>query len=98
MSRPKNPPEGMARINPYLFYQDVKADRTWLEGTFGFARVGGSLEIESGAKPLTEPTDMFWGDRMYAVRDLEGRHRSFVQHVRNLALQDLAGQARGEAG
>jgi uncharacterized glyoxalase superfamily protein PhnB len=52
--------------------------------------------VEAGAEPLTEPADMFWGDRMYAVKDLEGHHWSFAQHVRDVALQDLAEQARGE--
>ena len=33
---PKNPPEGMPRITPYLFYNDVPAALEWLAKTFGF--------------------------------------------------------------
>jgi PhnB protein len=32
----QNPPEGMPRITPYLFYEDVDAAVDWLVGTFGF--------------------------------------------------------------
>ena len=37
---PKNPPEGMPRITPYLFYTDVEAALNWLEKTCGFERRG----------------------------------------------------------
>ena len=37
---PKNPPEGMPRVTPYLFYNDVGAALVWLEKTFGFERKG----------------------------------------------------------
>lgn len=150
MSQVKNPPDGMARINPYLFYQDVKVALSWLERAFGFTPKGEPLElekgmvhaemafedgflmlgtaseergasspqtlpavhqslyvyvpdvdahyrhaVEAGAEPLTEPADMFWGDRMYAVKDLEGHHWSFAQHVRDVALEDLVEQSQG---
>lgn len=32
---PKNPPEGMPRISPYLYYQDLGAALPWLEKAFG---------------------------------------------------------------
>lgn len=33
---PQNPPPGMPRITPYLFYEDVPAALDWLARTFGF--------------------------------------------------------------
>ena len=32
---PKNKPEGMPRITPYLYYDDLAAALTWLEKAFG---------------------------------------------------------------
>jgi len=32
---PKNPPEDMPRISPYLLYEDVSASLAWLTETFG---------------------------------------------------------------
>ncbi|MDX1540350.1 MAG: VOC family protein [Geminicoccaceae bacterium] len=31
----KNPPEGMPRVTPYLFYDDLKGALDWLGGAFG---------------------------------------------------------------
>ena len=141
---PKNPPEGMPRIIPYLFYEDVEAALVWLEKTFCFERVnelkgpegtvvhaemkfkdgvlmmgkpcdergsrspnqlGGvtqSLYIyvdnvdehyrhakQAKAVNITEPMDMFWGDRMYTAQDLEGHHWSFGQNTKDIAWQDM---------
>jgi len=44
----------------------------------------------AGVETLTTPEEMFWGDRVDSVRDLEGHHWSFAQPVRDLALQELA--------
>jgi PhnB protein len=33
---PKNPPENMPRISPYLYYEDVAGALDWLAKTFGF--------------------------------------------------------------
>ena len=33
---PKNPPENMPRITPYLYYEDVAGALDWLSKTFGF--------------------------------------------------------------
>ncbi len=33
---PKNPPEGMPRVSPYLFYRDIPAALEWLHKAFGF--------------------------------------------------------------
>ena len=128
----KNPPEGVPRLMPYLFYKDVGAALEWLGKTFGFAerlrmpaedggimhaemgledcvvmmgppsaerdtasptdlpRVNASLYVyvddvdahharasAAGAAP-GEVMDMFWGDRIYDVRDLEGHHWTFA--------------------
>jgi uncharacterized glyoxalase superfamily protein PhnB len=141
---PQNPPEGMPRISPYLFYTDVPAALDWLAKVFGFELrlsmpgadgsimhaemilgdgvimmgpaseeqdtrsprelpgVNQSLYVyvddvnahfqrakASGAAIVTEPVEMFWGDRMYSARDLEGHHWSFAQHVKEVAPEDL---------
>lgn len=33
---PKNPPENMSRITPYLYYEDVASALAWLNRAFGF--------------------------------------------------------------
>ncbi len=33
---PKNPPENMPRITPYLYYEDVATALDWLTSAFGF--------------------------------------------------------------
>jgi len=33
---PKNPPENMPRITPYLYFEDVVSALDWLARTFGF--------------------------------------------------------------
>ena len=33
---PKNPPENMPRITPYLYYEDVATALDWLTNAFGF--------------------------------------------------------------
>ena len=141
---PRNPPEGMPRVIPYLFYNDVAGAVQWLEDKFGFkkrfempgpdgsimhadmtmddgvimmgraseeaeskspselAAVHQSLYVyvadvdahfehanKAGAQIVLEPEDMFWGDRMYAVKDLEGHHWSFAQHIKDVAPEDM---------
>jgi uncharacterized glyoxalase superfamily protein PhnB len=34
---PKNPPENMPRITPYLYYENVEGALTWLAQAFGFS-------------------------------------------------------------
>ena len=43
----------------------------------------------ANAKILMEPSDQFWGDRMYAVFDLEGQQWTFAQHVKDVAPEDM---------
>lgn len=128
----KNPPEGMPRLTPYLYYNDLAAALEWLDKAFGFeermripGEDGGIMHAEvrfedcvvmmgppsdefdtssandlpkvnashyvyvddvdahharaaaAGAEP-GELQDMFWGDRIYAVRDLEDHHWTFA--------------------
>ena len=141
---PKNPPDGMPRITPYLFYKDVKNALEWLTHAFGFEKryempdpngaimhaemtlkdgviMMGPVSLErgsqsptelpavhqslyiyvdavdehfkqakaAGAEIMFEPDDMFWGDRMYAAKDLEGHHWSFAEHVKDIAPEDM---------
>ena len=34
--------------------------------------------VDAGAEVVMPPADMFWGDRIYAVRDLEDHHWTFA--------------------
>ncbi len=43
----------------------------------------------AGAEIVTEPEDSFWGDRMYAARDLEGHKWTFATHTRDIAPEDM---------
>lgn len=45
---PNNPPDGMPRITPYLYYRDVAKAMTWLEDTCGF-KPSGELMGPDGA-------------------------------------------------
>jgi len=141
---PQNPPEGMPRCTPYLYYNDVSAALEWLNRTFGFgqrfslkdkdgsimhAEMGledavimmGSASAErqvqspqdlggvnqslyiyvddvdahyqhakaSGATILMEPDEMFWGDRIYAVADMEDHQWTFAQHVKDIPSEEM---------
>ena len=44
---------------------------------------------DAGAEILQEPEDMFYGDRIYAARDLEGHQWKFAQHVRDVPLDEM---------
>ena len=41
---------------------------------------------EAGAEILSEPADMFWGDRIYCALDPEGQFWCFATHVRDVAM------------
>jgi uncharacterized glyoxalase superfamily protein PhnB len=42
-----------------------------------------------GAEITMEPGDMFWGDRIYAAKDLEGHRWTFAQHVKDVAPEEI---------
>lgn len=141
---PANPPEGMPRMIPYLFYNDLRAALDWLGKAFGLetrmsipgpegqilhaemqladavvmmgpasseqgssspadlAGVNQSLYVyvddvdahyqrakAAGARIMSEPEDMFWGDRMYYAQDVEGHHWNFAEHVKEVAPEDM---------
>ena len=43
----------------------------------------------AGAKITAEPEDRFYGDRLYAVDDLEGHQWSFATHVRDVPQEEM---------
>jgi uncharacterized glyoxalase superfamily protein PhnB len=43
----------------------------------------------AGARILSEPEDMFWGDRTYVAADPEGHRWTFAQWVRDVAPEDM---------
>lgn len=50
----------------------------------------------AGATILVEPTDQFYGDRVYRCADLEGHHWTFAMHVRDITRSE-AEQAIGQS-
>jgi len=40
----------------------------------------------AGAEILAEPTDTFWGDRIYCAVDPEGQFWCFATHTRDVAM------------
>jgi len=70
-------PRALGAVNQslYVYVPDVAAH---------FARARAA-----GAAIVSEPVEMFWGDKFYLVRDLEGHHWSFAQHVRDVAPEDM---------
>jgi uncharacterized glyoxalase superfamily protein PhnB len=44
---------------------------------------------EAGAKPLTPPSDMFWGDRFGNVADAWGNEWEIAQHVKDLSPTEM---------
>ncbi len=50
---PKNPPEGMPRVTPYLFYANVGAALNWLEKTFGFEPVAERTSAGTPSKAIS---------------------------------------------
>ncbi len=141
---PQNPPEGMPRVMPIVFYDDVAAALEWLQKAFALktrtsmAGPGGAIvhaEVElldavimlgaasdeqgsaspkrlpavsqsiylyvddvdahfrqakaAGATIMSEPADMFWGDRLYYAQDCEGHHWNFARHVKDVAPEDM---------
>jgi uncharacterized glyoxalase superfamily protein PhnB len=47
----------------------------------------------AGAAISLEPQEMFWGDRIYGVRDCEGHHWTFAQRVREVDPEEVPQQA-----
>ena len=45
--------------------------------------------VEAGAKGTMEPADMFWGDRVAAVRDPYGFDWNFAQQVKRLSQEKM---------
>ncbi len=70
-------PDALPGVNQslYLYVDDVDAH-------FQHAKA-------AGAKIVSEPTDMFWGDRMYYAQDCEGHHWNFAQHTKDIAPEDM---------
>ena len=42
----------------------------------------------AGATILVEPSDQFYGDRVYRCADLEGHHWTFSTHVRDVTIEE----------
>ncbi len=45
--------------------------------------------VEAGAKSLSQPADMFWGDRCAGVADPYGYSWSFSTHVKDMTQEEM---------
>jgi uncharacterized glyoxalase superfamily protein PhnB len=43
----------------------------------------------AGAKVISEPEDMFWGDRTYVASDPEGHRWTFAQHTKDVDPSEM---------
>ncbi len=43
----------------------------------------------NGAEIVSAPADMFWGDRRYEARDIEGHIWNFHEHLRNVSREEM---------
>lgn len=66
---------GQPTSSLYIYLDDVDAH---------FERAKGA-----GAKILREPTDEFYGDRVYGAEDPEGHHWYFAKHVRDISVEEM---------
>jgi len=49
--------------------------------------------LKAGATSLSEPADMFWGDRMARVKDQFGNQWSIATHVEDVPPQEMQKRA-----
>jgi PhnB protein len=89
---PKNPPEGMPRLTPYLYYRDVPAALEWLAKAFGFKKLmahdgpdGSIMHAEmklADAVIMMGPASDEYGTK--SPNDLPGVHQSLYVYVDNV--------------
>jgi len=51
------------------------------------------LAVKAGGTPVTEPTNMFYGDRSGSVKDPSGNSWFIATHIEDVAPQELAKRA-----
>jgi uncharacterized glyoxalase superfamily protein PhnB len=44
---------------------------------------------QAGATIVGEPSDQFYGDRVYSARDPEGHHWTFAQPIRTVSVDEM---------
>ncbi|HWE99898.1 MAG TPA: VOC family protein [Caulobacteraceae bacterium] len=70
--------DGMNTQSVHVHLEDADLDEHWRRA------------IAAGAKPLREPADQFYGDRVYSVADPEGHRWSFSRTLRQMTLQEMS--------
>ena len=68
--------DGAVTTNLYVYVDDVDAH-------YAVAR-------SAGAEVVSDLEDMFWGDRTYVAKDLEGHRWAFAQHTREVSPEEMA--------
>ena len=66
---------GSVTMSLYVYVDDVDAHH--------------ARATSAGATILSEPEDMFWGDRTYVAADPEGHRWTFAQWVRDVSPEDM---------
>jgi len=75
MSRPAPTAAEPSPVTMWLYVQD--ADRAYRQA------------VDSGAKSMMEPADMFWGDRCAGVADPFGYAWSFATHQKDMTREEM---------
>jgi uncharacterized glyoxalase superfamily protein PhnB len=66
---------GSVTTNLYVYVDDVDAHC--------------AVARAAGAEIVSDLEDMFWGDRTYVVKDLEGHRWTFAEHTREVSPEDM---------
>lgn len=75
---PRKAPEGNASVAFYLYVTDV-------DQSYNHAVNGGMVSV-------SEPEDMFWGDRTAVVSDPFGYSWTFASHVKEVPMEEIEKQ------
>ncbi len=67
--------DGAVTTNLYVYVDDVDAHC--------------SVARSAGAEIVSDLEDMFWGDRTYVAKDLEGHRWTFAQHTRDISPEEM---------
>ncbi|MGB7417425.1 MAG: glyoxalase/bleomycin resistance/extradiol dioxygenase family protein [Thermosynechococcaceae cyanobacterium] len=80
---PRKAPEGNASVSFYLYVPDV--DQSYRHA------------VEGGMTPVSEPEEMFWGDRTAVVNDPFGYSWTFSTQVKKVSGEEIEKQVAAMA-
>jgi len=84
-------------VLPHITYRDVAEASAWLTATLGFTEhtvfvadvdAHYNRAKAAGATIVEDVHETIYGERQYAIRDLDGHHWLFSTHARDLSPTD----------